>query len=778
MVFRFRVRPMLARFGVFRAFCGRCSLVAFAALAVPGWAAAPLPPPLSAEASARPKIALVLSGGGARGFAHVGILQALEAARVPVDMVVGTSMGAIIGGLYASGMSPDAMEREILEVDWSGLFRERLPRQELSQRRKEEDFEFSQAVALGFKDGAFQLPQGAVSSRSLELLLRRLTLHTRGLDNFDQLPLPYRAVATDLESGQEVRVASGDLAAAMRASMSVPGVFAPLAWNGRILGDGGLVNNLPVNVARSLGAEVVIAVNIGTPLLGKDKLNSVFGVTLQMINILTEQNVQHSIQGLGTRDLLLYPDLGPLSSTDFGKARELIESGRAYGQSVAASLARFAVDESAFAAWRQHRQIAHQALQNRLPEQLAFVHIEGVDPNQVQRLERLLDVQPGQGLDPARIEQDLKRLVSLDDYARLDYRLEQDPATSGEGLVYELTEDNAVKHRFRLGLDLRTDFQGQGNFQLRLSHTVHDSERSGAQWRTRVELGATESLGTEWYQPLGNDRHRFWSMYTDHELRKIEWHDSEGDALSQFRRRTTRIGADVGWHLGRVGNWGDVRAGLTAARRQVVVDYYNNGLSGIALQNAHWREGGVRLAWVSDQLDHAHFAQAGHRYKFEWQAGHYRGENTRANYTRWTGSLSEVFSHGPHTWNGYLRASRASQALPGVPDEFSLGGFQQLSGYRVGQVAGNALFLARLDYYRKLPFDPGVVARALFLGGTLEAGGAWNSSDRQNHRHQGRTLRLGSSLYLGADTGIGPVYLSLVHAPQGYTGLYFLLGKP
>ncbi|WP_101048052.1 patatin-like phospholipase family protein [Macromonas nakdongensis] len=756
----------------------RLHLLAFCCLGVGLWSA--LGPAqaqtTTADTPDRPRVGLVLSGGGARGFAHVGLLQALEEARVPVDLVVGTSMGAIIGGLYASGLAPDALEREILGVDWTTLFTQRLPRQELSQRRKEEDFEFSPVLQLGFQDGEFRLPQGAVSSRSLELLLRRLTLHTRQLGGFDGLPIPFRAVATDMENGQPVLLASGDLAAALRASMSVPGVFSPLHWQGRILGDGGLVNNLPVDVARRLGADVVIAVNIGTPLAARDTLDTAVGVTLQMINILTEQNVQRSIATLTRRDLLLAPDLGSLSSGDFDKAPALVAAGRAYGQAVAASLARFSVDGPTYERWRSQRARTHQALVDGLPDTLAFVKLEGVDGPQAVRLQRQLDVRPGTAPDTELIEQDLRRLVALDDYVRLDYRLEPAPGASGEGLVYQVREDLAGMNQFRVGLDLQTDFQGQGDFRLRISHNRRDVNRLGAQWRNHLELGATVAAGTELYHPLGTDRDRFVSLYADHELRKIEWFDTDGDPFALFRRRTSRLGLDAGWHLGRVGNWGDVRFGLFGARRQSLLDYVNLDTPG-GLRNQTWTEAAWRLAWVSDQLDHANFPQAGHRYQAEWQSGRYRTEQGRTPFVRWDASANQVFSHGPHTWNAYLRVGRSSAVPPGAADEYSLGGFQQLSGYRIGQVAGNALVLARLGYYQRLPVQPGV-ARALFVGGTLEVGNAWNSQDRERANSLRQHLRWGSSLYLGADTGIGPVYLSVVHAPRGYTGLYFLLGKP
>ena len=310
----------------------RALLVACALpLAAFGQAAAPASAPSAFPThpdGTRARIGLVLSGGGARGLAHVGVLKALERAHVRVDAIAGTSMGAIVGGLYASGMSADQLETELRRIDWDALFATRVARPFLSQRRKEEDFEISTGLEFGVHDGQLSAPQGALSSRGLELLLRRLTLPVRHVDDFDRLPIPFRAVATDMETGRPLVLSHGDLAVALRSSMSVPGVFAPTEVDGHILGDGGLVDNLPVDVARAMGVDVVIVVNMGTPLSGRESLSSVLGLTEQMIAILTEQNVERSIATLAPHDLLLNPDLGKLTSGDFARAPQLIQRRR------------------------------------------------------------------------------------------------------------------------------------------------------------------------------------------------------------------------------------------------------------------------------------------------------------------------------------------------------------------------------------------------------------------------------------------------------------------
>jgi len=725
-------------------------------------------------ASTRPRVGLVLSGGGARGLSHVGVLKVLEAARVPVDMIVGTSMGAIIGGLYASGMTADELEREILALEWGSLFDSREPRQLLSQRRKEEDLELSPVLRLGFRDGEFRLPTGAVSTRALETMLRRYTLSARHRASFDGLPTPFRAVATDMETGQAVVMDHGDLAAALRASMSVPGVFAPLELDGRILGDGGLVNNLPVDVARRMGADVVIAVSIGTPLAGRATLGSLLGITTQMVNILTEQNVQASIATLTTQDLLLQPPLGTLSSANFNQAPELVRLGTEYAESVREALARFAVSPAQYADWIAQRQaVADTGVTSA--GRVGALRFEGVDVSRAQRLSQMVESETGQPIDLARIEDDVQQLSATGDYEQVDYRLERIGSSREEALVVRLRENSWGPNYFRLGLDLRTDFDGQGAFNLRLSHNRHWVNRGGAEWRNRFQLGETLGAFTEFYQPLDRRANWFVSTWADASLKRVDVFDAEGQQVATGKRRGLRLGADIGWPIGLQGSLGELRLGLVGSARRAAPDLVSNQLAArtLDLSTQHWRETGLHAALISDQLDYANFPSSGYRLKGDLVFGRLRNRGNSSEFVRLDSSFTAVRTWGEHTFNLGARLAYVNQIPVGALDEYSLGGFQNLSGYRVGQVAGNHLLFGRITYYRRMPWNVGV-ARAVFAGGSLEAGNAW--LQRSDISFKG--LRTGSSLFIGADTGVGPFYLSLVHAARGYTGLYLLLGRP
>ncbi|MFY7942100.1 MAG: patatin-like phospholipase family protein, partial [Burkholderiaceae bacterium] len=457
-------------------------------------------PPASAQAAStssetaakRLRIGLVLSGGGARGLAHVGVLKVLEREGIPIDAIAGTSMGAIIGGLYASGMSAQQLEAVLLKLQWDRVFAARVERPFLSQRRKEEDFETSSILELGVRDGELRLPLGAISGRGLESLLRHYTLRVSQVDRFDALPIPFRAVATDMETGQAVVMADGDLALAMRSSMSVPGVFAPTERGGRILGDGGLVNNLPVDVARAMGVDVVIAVNIGTPLSPRDTLGSATGLTAQMLNILTEQNVQRSLAQLQAQDVLVLPALGKFTSSDFNETAAMITLGEQGALSALKRLQALAITPQAYAQWQLERPGF-----SRLQGNITRIAFEGSTQTRPERLLPALETQAGQAFDLAKVERDTQRLAATGDYRRADFVLRPDTEDpTGNTLVFDLEDKPWGPHYLRIGVDLSTNFSGDSAFNLKISHNRHWLDEHGSEWRNRIQLGEVPRWST------------------------------------------------------------------------------------------------------------------------------------------------------------------------------------------------------------------------------------------------------------------------------------------
>ncbi|RZI74183.1 MAG: patatin [Pseudomonas sp.] len=716
----------------------------------------------------RPRIGLVLSGGGARGLAHVGVLKVLERERIPVDVIAGTSMGAIVGGLYASGLSAEQIEAEVLKLDWGNVFASRVDRRELSQRRKEQDFEVSPLLEVGIDATGLKAPLGPVSSRGLESHLRRMTLPVRQFSNFDQLPTPFRAVATDMETGKPVILGAGDLSIVLRSSMSVPGVFAPVEVEGRILGDGGLVNNTPVDVARDMGAQRLIVVNIGTPLSKRDTLNSFTGVTAQMINILTEQNVQRSLQTLRPDDVLIAPTLDNLTAADFERGAEFVALGQWQAEALVLRMQDLKLSEAEYAAWKTRRQ---QKITPAAP--LAFVKFEGSKQTKPESRDDILETKPGDTFDIAKAERDATRLAATGDYLRADYRLVRTPE-GAEGLVFDLEDKPWGPDYLQIGLDFSADSRGRSQFNLKLVHNRHWLDEHGSEWRNFIRVGTAPSIGTEWYRPmdwkLPDGLRGFVSASATLQSRRLGLHDDpEGPLSAELERKRRSVGLDLGttWR-----ELGEFRLGwLDEAYRDdpdIALASYSGPLTPV-----RWTERGWHLSAVFDQLDHAFFPTHGWRVEGNWMQGQRfgRGGAESGDISRFEAQAQGAWSWGRHTVSTYARLGLSDGVDQPTP-RYGLGGFQQLSGYEPFQVSGSQIALLRLGYQQRVANL--YLTRGVVVGTSVELGNAW---DRPGELGAGR-LRKGMSLYLGADTAFGPVYGAVAYSPRIGSTLMIFVGRP
>src|SRR5688572_24220470 len=345
-------------------------------------------------ATSRPRIGLVLSGGGARGAAHIGVLKVLEENRIPVDAIAGTSMGAVVGGLYASGLSAADIERVMTSVDWQDAFRDRPARKDLNFRRKLEDQNYLVKFPLGLKGRKFRLPRGLVQGQKLTQILRGLTLPVAQIQNFDDLAIPFRAVATDIVTGDRVVIDHGDLTTAMRASLSAPGVFAPVENEGRMLVDGGLSSNLPVDVAREMGVDVLIVVDCGFPLLERNKLDSVATVSQQMLAILIRHNTTEQRKTLTDRDVLIDPALGDFSSLDFGEHTKAMKAGEEAARGATERLVGLGVTDPQYA-----RIVSARATHRSAPPTIGFVKPAAGSERYTDAIDSLFGYQVGKTVD-------------------------------------------------------------------------------------------------------------------------------------------------------------------------------------------------------------------------------------------------------------------------------------------------------------------------------------------------------------------------------------------
>ncbi len=740
-----------------------CALLAPPAPAQPAPANAQAPT-TAPDKPARPKIGLVLSGGGARGLTHVGVLQVLHRLNVPVDYIAATSMGAIVGGLFASGMSPDEMERQLEGLSWPTLLSDSPPRRDVGFRRKEEESAFPLAFEVGVRDGKFETFKGALSGSNLELYLHEQTRNVDDIVNFDLLPVPFRAVATDMVSGKEVEFRSGRLYKAMRASMSVPGMFAPVEIDGRIYGDGGLVNNLPVDVVRRMGADIVIAVNIGTPLMTREQLSSVVGYAAQMVNILTEQNVRTQLANLRPEDILISPDLGDLTFLDFAEADRFIDLGVAAAEAVRERLTALASTPAQFAQY-QHR---FDAPREAEPSVVDFVRVDGTHYANPKALEAQMHTKPGEPFRLKTLERDLAHLYGRGDFESIDYRL----VTEGrqQGVVVNVTEKSWGPNFLRFGLNLASDFQGDSTFNVLAGHRRVWLNSYGAEWSNELILGQTRRYATEFYQPLSPGNFMFASAYGLAQ-RAPEYLFEGDERVAEYDLLTETAGLDLGKPLGTLGEF---RLGLKwlhyrgdpAVAEPIYPTYKST-------------ETGVRLLLRWDSLDHPYFPRSGLRLLAEafWGSRDLTIQGVKFTEDDDSSRLSVTANGAVDLWkdgflNLYARAGAVNHERADVLTDFDLGGFLQLSGLRTKQLSGNYVGFGRAVYYHQLGQLP-VVGR-MFAGGSVEAGNVWNS--RGDVSASG--LLYAGSVFVAADTWLGPFYLAYGRASRNQSSFYIFLGRP
>jgi NTE family protein len=706
----------------------------------------------------RPKICLVLSGGGARGAAHVGVLKVLEELRVPVDCIAGTSMGALIGAAYAAGTTVPEMEQLLERTSTELLFKEKPPRQEQAIRLKLDDRKDFVGPEIGFNDWSLELPKGVVSGIQLETVLRSLA-KTQGYRKFDELPIPFRAVATDLVTGKAVVFADGELPNVMRASMSVPGAIAPAEFGGMMLVDGGITNNLPIDVARAMGADIVIAVNLGTPLAPREQLTSVLGVSGQVINILTEQNVQRSLTSLSANDILILPELGDFSAVDFDHLPQTVPIGEAAARKVASRLAPLGLPPAEYAALRA-RQLVAFVPDTRPIDEIRFINLHRV--NAAAAL-AVMDTKPGEPIDQKVLDADLRRLYGTGDFEHVNYRVLEEPGR--RVLAVDAVEKSWGPNYLRFGLGFSSDLKGDNFFNLLASYRQTWLNSLGAEWRNDLQLGQTIDFTTEFYQPLNARQYFFVAPWAEVQRRTVDLFQGS-QRLARYDVRFARAGLDLGAQMTR---YGELRVGALAGTGDASL---NTGPPELAPPSGRIQQGAFTSRLVFDQLDSATFPRSGvaasaHVFASSAALG------ADLPYTKWDADGAAAWSFGAHTFQVGLKAGGklGSDPLPRY-DLFSWGGFLQQSGYPTGAIITDNLTFGRLLYYNK--FFQQQLLEGVYAGFSLEAG------------KYGAPLVPGSftgtlksaSVFLGADTPVGPLYVGYGHAADGNSSFYLFLGRP
>lgn len=711
-----------------------------------------LGPPSQALSESRPKVCLVLAGGGALGLAHIGVLEVLEEARVPIDCIVGTSMGAVVGGLYAAGTSATELAAIARHLDWAGILRDSPDRRRLSFRRKVDDLNYLTRWELGVSRRGVVVPASLVAGHRLGNELRLLALRAQGVTDFDRLPIPFRATATDLANGALVVLGKGDLAAALRASMAVPGLFSPLELDGRILVDGGVVANLPVAQARALGAAIVIAVDLAQPLASRERPESMLGVLGRTVDFISRLGVERALPDV---DLLIRPQVGDFTLLDFSDPATLIERGRAAAQERRAQLVALALGEGEWPAELARRRRPKPELRLR---SVAVEPGPGL-PRRV--VEGAVRTEPGSIIEHERLRADLDRLWELGAFAAVDFSLAPHPLGDW-ALSIRGREKPVGPNLLRFGLALSSDLEGASTFNSLAALTMTGLNRIGGEVKVTAQVGEAPLLLAEWYQPLSASQLPFLALGVQGSQAKFQL-AVDGTSV-QYRLWESRVALDLGLSLHR---YGELRLGLRRddSTSRPTSDHPRRA------GRSESTDAGVRASLVIDQLDRLNFPRRGLLAVTEIYESH-RSLGADSEYRRLDQSLLVAGTRGRQTLVGWVRfGSGLGGALPAA-ERLRLGGLFNLSGLPAGEVSGSKGGVAALVYLIRLGRLPRF-GDGLYAGLSLETGQLWEHEERTELGD----LRRSAALVLGADTFLGPTYLAYGRTTGGKDSLYLYLGR-
>lgn len=704
----------------------------------------------------RPKIGLALSGGGARGGAHIGVLRALEELQVPIDYIAGTSMGAVVGAYYAAGYSPDQIEQAISETDWANAFSDHPDRRDLTMRKKQLDADFLIPHRVGFNRGKLQLPLGVIEGQKLDQIFQRAFEPVRDVHDFDKLPIPFRAVATDLVTGEEVVIASGSLPEAVRASMSIPGLFAPVLLANLMLADGGMANNLPISVVREMGADIVIAVDISSPLLTRKELDSVLTVTEQLTNFLTRRNTELQIASLGPRDVLLVPDLTGFSFTDFDKAQSIVPVG--YESAMASQVAIMELSRPGADGPSEKTEELAQVQTDYI---INFIEINNRSVLNDEIIRSRLDVTLGEPLDFARVEESINHIYSIDVFQTVTYSLERNEKGQ-TGIVVTAIPRSWGPNFLQFGIQFSDDFGGNSDYQIGAAYTRNALNSLAGELRIEAFFGNEGLIGFDFYQPIDQRARWFIEPRASWSRRVINVYDGD-----EFRAQVEVSGPGMAVGLGRNFSTTDLlRLDYEFYRGKADVLIGDSSL----LQGKDIEIGGLVLQYKHDSLDDLWFPGQGQLFTLAARVAMDKmGSSSDYQQAYLGGSLA--YSWGRNS--GQLNFQAGYSFDDDVPIErwYQLGGFGRLSGLAPNQLAGRQVGLVNLAMYRRLN---DVDIFPVYAGFTLEAGNVWSLQSEVSFD----TLRYSGSLFLGANTPIGPLYLAYGYSDNGDSAVYFYLGNP
>jgi len=724
----------------------------------PGPAASPVPTQANPAATGtkaaqrqRPKIGVALEGGGAMGLAHIGVLKWFEEHQIPVDYVAGTSMGGLVGGFYATGMTPEEMRSLISGLDWRKILGDRTPYEDLSYRRKEDQRAYPNSLIFGLRNG-LSAPAGLIPGHQIGLLIDRVTLPYYGLASFDDMPVPFRCVATDIVSGKPHVFQDGPLAVALRSTMSIPGAFSPVREGKAVYVDGGLLDNLPTDVVRQMGAEIVIAVHLEPGPVEANDIRSVFKVLNQSVNAMIADS---ELRSLAQADAIVSVPLGEFTSVDYAKSEPIMDRGYAAAKAKSRLLEAFALGDDD---WRAFVDARSARRPKGVPEP-EFVQIEGASPKGQEYASRYFRSFLDKPFDPSKLDDALTRMTGVGRYDSASYWLTQ--RDGKPGLLVRVVEKTDAPPMFQPAFEVDGSQAGNVDFTMGTRLTLMDVAGYRSEWRTDVLFGNTYGVQTELYRPFTSESRWFFAPHADASDTAFAIY-AKNDPLADYRIYRTNIGGDLGYGFGR---FSEVRVGYEIGSLNTQLR-----LGTPQIPVVEGRIGRARMHYLLDYTDDPVIPR--------------RGVSVESNF-RWT-------DHSPGAKDGFPSmdlklgffqpiSREASVFLEGkggttfgttstgIP-QFFLGGPLQLSAYGQNELQGNQYYLLRAGYMHDLLTLPPFLGKKVYAVGAYEIGKMYGITTGSN---------LPDDVAAGflAETAVGPFFIGGSVGDSGHRKWFFQLGR-
>lgn len=707
----------------------------------------------------RPRVALVLEGGGALGFAHIGAIEYLEQHHIPVDLVVGTSMGGLVGGLYAIGKSPAEIERLTETIDWDVVLSGKTPFQDLSFRRKEDRVAFPNRLQLGLKNGV-SLPAGLNSGQQVGLVFDRATLAYEHNLNFDDFPIPFRCVATDVTLGRAKVFDRGSISLALRATMSIPAVFAPIVIDGHVYTDGGAVDNLPVDIAKRAGADVVIAVYLNTGPPSPNTYVSMFSVASRNVSIMISTN---ELQNLQAADIVLSADVHEFTSASFKKGAEIIPRGFAAAERKATMLSSLALNDAEWQAYIGQREAK---IKRDIPVP-QFVSVIGAKPDYDETLRRNLANMVGKPVDPPAIEEALTQITGTGVIETANYTTAMRDGVPGLNVF---THEKTYAPPF-LDLGVTIDGSDPDNvlFGMAARLTFLDLGGYRSEWRTDAFFGSSYGVDSDYYRPFTKTSKWFFDphVYAINSPLNLYFGQSK---LQQYRLEHDGLGLDIGYAINRRS---EIRAGQDVLRFESIPkissDLEQPVSVGQTISKILYRYYGVDNAELPRQGLNV---QAG----FNWvvqgsgEPNFKRGELQASYFQKVSRRGSLIFTADGGTHFG---ANIDAIGLQG----FTVGGPFRLGAYGQNQLVGSEYFLFQTGYEHKVMSFAPLFGEGLYVLGLAEGSKVYDTLLPSAYDFSNNVFAVDGSAALVARTILGPVFVGAGFGNHDQRKWWFGIGR-